>query len=185
MSNRFSNYNAQIPARLTTCLNDSGARYEILHEPSEPSTNNQRFPAPAGLVRTAVVRAGKQRVLLVFPSQYRVDLKRFARLIGMPVSLEVADDVKWLFPDCALGAIPPFGNLYGLSTYVDLSVARIEEMVFSAGTSTDSIRLAYLTYTEIVKPFFGLFSIRAPRGSAPDVGQRLAGGKALKRDLTR
>ena len=164
MSNRFSSYNPQIPTRLTTCLNDSGARYEILHEPSGPSTDNERLPA--GLVRTDVVRAGKQRVLIVLPSQYRVDLKRFARLIGMPVSLEVADDIKWLFPDCALGAIPPFGNLYGLPTYVDLSVARIEEIVFSAGTSTDSIRLAYLTYTEIVKPFFGLFSIRAKEGSA-------------------
>ena len=178
MSNRFSSYNAQIPARLTTCLNDSGARYEILHEPSGPSIDNERLPAPAGLVRTAVVRAGKQRVLVVFPSQYRVDLKRFARLIGMPVSLEVTDDIKWLFPDCVLGAIPPFGNLYGLPTYVDLSVARIEEIVFSAGTSTDSIRLAYLTYTEIVKPFFGLFSVRAQRAQLSDVGRRLSGGKA-------
>jgi len=168
MSNRFSSYNPEIPARLVSCLNDSGARYEILHKPSGPSGSGQRLPAPAGLIGTAVVRAGKQRVLAVIPSQYNsVDLKRFAKLIGEPVRLEAADDFKWLFPDCALGAIPPFGNLYGLPTYVDRTVARNQEIVFSAGTITDSIRLAYVTYTEIVKPLFGRFSVRAHEGLAP------------------
>jgi len=160
MSNRFSTYNPEIPARLISCLNDSGARYEILHEPSGPSGYSQPLPAPAGLIGTAVVRAGKQRLLAVIPSPYSVDLKRFAKLIGEPVSLEAADDFKWLFPDCALSSIPPFGNLYGLPTYVDRSVARNQEIVFSAGTSTDSIRLAYVTYTEIVRPLFGRFSVR-------------------------
>jgi len=167
MSNRYSSYNPEIPARLISCLNDSGARYEILHEPSGPSSSGRRLPAPAGLIGTAVVRAGKQRVLAVIPSQYSVDLKRFAKLIGEPVNLEAADDFKWLFPDCTLGSIPPFGNLYGLPTYVDRSVARSQEIVFSAGTSTDSIRLAYVNYTEIVKPLFGRFSVRADEDLAP------------------
>lgn len=150
-----------IPARLISCLNNSGARYEILHDPSWSSDKSRRLPASPGLVGTAVVRAGKHHLLAVVPSQYRVDTKRFSKLIGEPVRLEAADDFKWLFPDCALGAIPPFGNLYGLSTYVDRSLARNEEIVFSAGTSTDSIRLAYVTYREIVKPLFGRFSVRA------------------------
>jgi Ala-tRNA(Pro) deacylase len=161
MSNRFSSYNPEIPARLISCLNNSGARYEILHEPSGFSDYGQRLAASAGLIETAVVRAGKHRVLAVIPSRHNVDLKQFARLIGKPVRLEAADDFKWLFPDCALGAIPPFGNLYGLPTYVDRSVARNQEIVFSAGTSTDSIRLAYVTYTEMVKPLFGQFSVKA------------------------
>lgn len=167
MSNRFSSYNSEIPARLISCLNDSRIQYQILHEPSGFSDYGQRVATSAGLIEAAVVRAGKQRVLAVMPSQYSVDLKRFAKLIGEPVRLEAADDFKWLFPDCALGAIPPFGNLYGLPTYVDRTVARNQEIVFSAGTITDSIRLAYVTYTEIVKPLFGRFSVRADEGLAP------------------
>jgi prolyl-tRNA editing enzyme YbaK/EbsC (Cys-tRNA(Pro) deacylase) len=174
MTNRFSSFNPEIPARLISCLNDSGARYEILHEPSGPSGYSQRLPAPASLIVTAVVRTGKHRVLAVMPSQYSVDLKRFAKLIGEPVSLEAAHDFKWLFADCALGAIPPFGNLYGLPTYVDRCVARNQEIVFSAGTSTDSIRLAYVTYTEIVKPLFGRFSVRAHEDLAPGIGLGVA-----------
>src|SRR5260370_22797389 len=150
MSIRYSSYNPEIPARLISCLNDSGARYEILHEPSGPSGSGRRPAAPAGLIGTAVVRAGKQRVLAVIPSQYNVDLKRFARLIGEPVSLEAADDFKWLFPDWALVSIPPFGNLYGLPTYVDRSVARNQEIVVFAGTSADSIPVADDHYTGTV-----------------------------------
>ena len=160
MSNRFSSYSSAIPARLISCLNDSGARYEILHDPSGSPGNSQRLPTPAGLVGTAVVRAGKHRLLAVIPSQHTVDAKRFSKLIGEPVRLEAADDFKWLFPDCALGAIPPFGNLYGLPTYVDRSVGRNQQIIFSAGTSTDYIRLAYVTYTEIVRPLLGRFSVR-------------------------
>jgi Ala-tRNA(Pro) deacylase len=162
MSNRFSSYNPEIPTRLITCLNDSRARYQILHEPSGFSDYGGQVAASVGLIETAIVRAGNHRVLVVMPYRHNVDLKKFARLIGKSVRLEAADDFKWLFPDCVLGAIPPFGNLYGLPTYVDRSVAGNQEIVFSAGTSTDSIRLAYATYADIVKPLFGRFSLRTP-----------------------
>jgi Ala-tRNA(Pro) deacylase len=171
MSNRFSSYNPEIPARLISCLNDSRARYQILHEPSGFSDYEQLPAASIGHIETAVVRAGKQRVLAVIPSRHSVDLKKFARFIGEPVRLETADDFKWVFPDCALGAIPPFGNLYGLPTYVDRSVARNKEIVFSAGTSTDSIQLAYVAYTEIVKPLFGRFAVGFIRDHAASPGR--------------
>jgi Ala-tRNA(Pro) deacylase len=161
MSNRFSSY-PEIPARLITFLNDSRARYQILHEPSGLSDYDQQFAASVGLIEAAVVRAENHRVLAVLPFRHSLDLRKFARLIGKPIHLEAADDFKWLFPDCALGAIPPFGNLYGLPTYVDQSVARNQEIIFSAGTSTDSVRLAYVTYAEIVKPLFGRFSLKTP-----------------------
>src|SRR5258708_21106784 len=77
MSNRYSSYNPEIPARLISCLNDSGARYEILHEPSGPSGSGRRPAAPAGLIGTPAVRAGKQRVLAVLPPPYNVDLTNF------------------------------------------------------------------------------------------------------------
>jgi Ala-tRNA(Pro) deacylase len=147
----------QIPVRLISCLNDSAVRYEILHEPLDPPGAGRRSKAP-GFIETAVVRARKQRILTVTPAGHGVDLKRFARLIGEPVRLETEDEFKWLFPDCALGAIPPFGNLYGLTTWVDLSLAQTEHMVFFAGTLMDSIKLAYSAYEEIVQPNIGRFT---------------------------
>ena len=150
-------FSRQIPVRLISCLNDSAARYEILHVPLDPSGSGLRSAAP-GFIETAVIRTGRQRLLTVTPAGHGVDLKRFARLIGEPVRLETEDEFKWLFPDCTLGAIPPFGNLYGLTTWVDNSLTQTEHIVFFAGTLVDSIKLAYPVYEDIVQPNIGRFT---------------------------
>jgi Ala-tRNA(Pro) deacylase len=155
-------FTRQIPARLISCLNDSAVRYQILHEPLDPSGLGRQSAGP-GFIETAVVRAGKQRLLIVTPAGHSVDLKRFARLIGEPARLETEDEFKWLFPDCALGAVPPFGNLYGLTTWIDNSLAKTEQIVFLAGTLVDSIKLAYSAYEEIVKPNIGRFTDKERR----------------------
>jgi Ala-tRNA(Pro) deacylase len=152
-----SNFIRQIPVRLINYLNDSAVYYEILHEPSDPLASGRQSAVP-GLIETAVIRAGKQRLLTVTPAGHGVDLERFTRLIGEPARLETEDEFKWLFPDCALRAIPPFGNLYGLTTWVDNSLAKTEHVVFFAGTLRDSIRLAYSAYEEIVQPNLGRFT---------------------------
>ena len=157
-----SNFIKQIPVRLISCLNDSAVYYEILHEPLDPSDSRRRSAVPCS-IQTAVVRAGKQRVLTVTPAGHGVDLERFARLIGEPSRLETEDEFKWLFPDCALGAVPPFGNLYGLTTWVDNSLTQTEHIVFFAGTLTDSIRLAYSAYEEMVQPNVGRFTDKRRR----------------------
>jgi Ala-tRNA(Pro) deacylase len=158
MPNRFGpSFSRQIPERLISCLNEGAVRYEILHEPSAAAGPGRRSAIP-GLIETAVVRAGNQRFLAVTPTGYDVDLKRFAGLIREPVRLETEDEFKWLFPDCALGAIPPFGNLYGLTTWVDNSLLKTEHIVFFAGTLIDSIKLSYSAYEQIVQPNVGTFT---------------------------
>ena len=147
-------FSRQIPGRLISCLNDSAVRYEILHEPLDSSGSGRPLVA-TGLIETAIVRTGKERLLTVTPAGHSVDLKKFSRLIGGPARLETEDEFKWLFPDCALGAIPPFGNLYGLPTWLDNSLAQTEHIVFLAGTLVDSIKLAYPAYAAIVRPNVG------------------------------
>jgi hypothetical protein len=102
MSNRFSSYNPEIPARLISCLNNSGARYEILHEPSGFSDYGQRLAASAGLIETAVVRAGKHRVLAVIPSRHSAALERIddgtyglCELTGRPIPWKRLEAVPW------------------------------------------------------------------------------------------
>jgi Ala-tRNA(Pro) deacylase len=152
-----SSFARQIPLRLINCLNRDAVRYEILHHRLDSSDSPRRAAVP-GLIETAVVRAGNQRVLTVMPAGRIVDLKRFAKCIGESVRLETEDEFKWLFPDCALGAIPPFGNLYGLATWVDNSVAKTEHICFFAGTLNDSIKIAYSAYADIVRPNLAAFS---------------------------
>jgi Ala-tRNA(Pro) deacylase len=164
MSNRFRfDYNSQIPVRLISFLNASAVRYEILHQPFDLAPRAQQPPLVPVSIQSTVVRTGKQHLLAVFPAGHSVDLKKLARLISEPVRLETEDDFKWLFPDCALGAIPPFGNLYGLTTWIDSSLARTDHIVFFAGNLNDSIKLAYSEYVAIVEPRIGEFTGRGLR----------------------
>src|SRR6478736_522384 len=79
-------------------------------------------------------------------------LHKVEKAIGKSVSLGKEIDFKSLFPDSAIVALPPFGNLYGLPTYVDKHLAEQDYIVFEAGTHTDAIKMSYSDYEKIVKP---------------------------------
>jgi Ala-tRNA(Pro) deacylase len=150
----------EIPKRLLHCLNENNVRYEILHEPKESSI---RKPQSRYYTKVMIVRAGPQHVVAVLPTTSRIDLEGFAK-VGEPVRLESEEEFKWLFPDCAVGAVPPFGNLYGLPTFVDSDLSKNDYIVFAAGTDSDYIKISYSTYTRIVQPRVGSFSVKLDSG---------------------
>ena len=90
--------------------------------------------------------------MVVVPADHHIDLQKIEKEIGKPVSLGRENDFKSLFRDSAIGAMPPFGNLYGLPTYVDKHLAEQDYIVFEAGTHTDAIKMSYSDYEKIVKP---------------------------------
>jgi Ala-tRNA(Pro) deacylase len=57
-----------------------------------------------------------------------------------------------LFPECDVGAMPPFGNLYGMDVYSAEKLAEDEEIAFNAGSHTELIRLSYKDFEKLVKP---------------------------------
>ena len=150
----------EIPRRLIRCLNDSGVRYSIQHEPDSNRLVRESVDL-VGLVHSAVIRAGKQRLLAVVPNGCDIDLKKFGMLIGEPARFETEDEFKWLFPDCVLGAVPPFGNLYGLATWLESSLTETAEIAFLAGTSIDVIKLSYSAYAEVIRPRIGTFRTKS------------------------
>ena len=153
---------SDIPRRLIHCLNSHRVRYEIIHEP-EGSNHGSPIKAGATVVSASVVSASNQRVLFVLPINRQLDLKQVRCSLDYPVRLETEDEFKWLFPDCALGAVPPFGNLYGLPTYMDHSLAKCPDIVFAAGTTSDWIKLPGDNYIEIAKPILGQFLLTTNR----------------------
>jgi Ala-tRNA(Pro) deacylase len=146
----------EIPKRLIHYLNENKVRYEILHQPNASSI---RKPQSRYSTRVIIVRAGPQHLVVVLPTNSRIDLKEFAK-VGEPVRLETEEEFKWLFPDCALGVIPPFGNLYGLPTFVDKALSKNDYIIFAAGTDSDHIKISYPNYERIVQPRIGSFSVK-------------------------
>jgi Ala-tRNA(Pro) deacylase len=145
----------QIPKQLVDCLDENKVSYEVLHHPEAVSA--QRIAQAEHVkgryhAKVVIVKSGDEHLMTVLPADHHIDLKKVAEAIGKPVSLSNEEEFKSLFPDCAVGAMPPFGNLYGLPTYVDKSLAEQDYIVFEAGTHSDAIKISYRDYDKIVKP---------------------------------
>lgn len=105
------------------------------------------------VAKTVVLKAGKRHVLAVLPATHRVDLDKAAEALGEK-SVELADEVEFksLFPDCELGAVPPFGSQYGLPTLVSTRLTRDEEIVFESNTHDEAVRMRYADFEKLEKP---------------------------------
>src|SRR5438093_2968247 len=99
-----------------------------------------------------MIKSGDQHLMVVLAADHRIDLDKIKKATGQAAALDAEQEFKSLFPDCAIGAMPPFGNLYGVPTYVDKSLAEQDYIVFEAGTHTDTIKMGYRDYEKIVKP---------------------------------
>jgi Ala-tRNA(Pro) deacylase len=145
----------EIPKQLIDCLNQNNVEYEVLHH-SEAVTA-QRIAQAEHIkgrhqAKVVMVKSGDQHLMVVLPADYHIDLEKIERAIGKPVALGRENDFKSLFPDSLVGAMPPFGNLYGVPTYLDKHLAEQDYIVFEAGTHTDAIKMSYSDYEKIVKP---------------------------------
>ena len=105
------------------------------------------------MAKTVIVKIGNQLVMVVLPASARLDLEALRQLAGNK-EVRLASELEFTgaFPDCDVGAMPPFGNLYGVAVYVDSSLALDEEIAFNAGTHQDSIHMKYADFARLVKP---------------------------------
>ena len=105
------------------------------------------------LAKTVIVELDGKMAMAVLPANRKIVLQDLREVTGShEVKFASEEQFKQRFPDCETGAMPPFGNLYGLPTYVDKRLAEEDYIVFEAGTHTDAIKLSYCDYEKIVKP---------------------------------
>jgi len=145
----------EIPKQLIDCLDGNKVSYEVLLHPE--AVTAQRIAQAEHVkgrhhAKVVMVKSGDRHLMMVLPADHQIDLEKVEKAIGESVSLDTEQEFKSLFSDCAIGAMPPFGNLYGLPTYVDQSLAEQEYIVFEAGTHRDAIKMSYRDYEKIVKP---------------------------------
>jgi Ala-tRNA(Pro) deacylase len=109
--------------------------------------------------KVVVCFADEQPVLAVVPAHLIVDLDRLRMLAGARV-IRLADEAEFacFYPDCELGAMPPFGNQFFQCVFLDQSLVGEVEMVFNAGTHTDAIRMHYADFLDLSHPVVGAFA---------------------------
>jgi len=112
----------------------------------------------ARMVKVVVVKAGDKYALAVCPASHRVKLDLLSKVVGKTARLANEGQMEEIFGDTELGAEPPFGAMYGLETYVDRSLAENEQIVFQAGTHSDTIAVSYADFDRVAKPTAGDFA---------------------------
>lgn len=153
-----------VAARLKSFLDEKGIKYTLLtHSPAytaQESAATLHVPGKE-LAKSVVVKCDGKLALAVLPASYRVNAKLLAEAAGAKkVELAGENEFSTTFPDCELGAMPPFGNLYGLPVYVDEVLAQDEEIVFNAGTHRDAVRMRYQDFAQLVTPGMARFAER-------------------------
>ena len=105
------------------------------------------------LAKTVMVRIDGVLAMAVVPAAFHVDLDLLRAAAGaQTVEIATEQEFKDAFPDCETGAMPPFGNLYGMAVYADPSLGESEEITFNAGTHRELVRMAWADMVRLVKP---------------------------------
>jgi Ala-tRNA(Pro) deacylase len=111
------------------------------------------------VAKSVVLHADDRYVLAVLPATHKVDFAKARELLGARnVALASEEDFGRIFPDCELGALPPFGSQYGLVTLVDEPLTKDEQIVFEGNNHHEAIRMSFAEFRELEKPKVGAFS---------------------------
>ncbi len=142
--------------RLQNYLSEQGVRWELTAH-VEAYTAQEVAAAehvPGGQVAKVVIAdVDGQRAMLVLAAPARVDLMRLrAVLHAKTVRLAREEEFVRVFPDCEVGAMPPFGNLYQIPVYLDRGLSEQPRLIFNAGTHRETMTVAAADFLRLVEP---------------------------------
>ncbi|MBN1987219.1 MAG: YbaK/EbsC family protein [Prolixibacteraceae bacterium] len=109
--------------------------------------------------KTVMIKIDGKMAMAVLPASYQIDFNLLQEIFGTrKISLANEAEFKYFFPDCEVGAMPPFGNLYDLEVFVAEKLAEDEMIAFNAGTHTEMIKMKYKDFERLVQPRILKFS---------------------------
>ena len=112
------------------------------------------------LAKSIVIKFDDKPALAVLPASHHIDFSKLAQVLGTDKIEMVSErEFEGYFPNCELGAMPPFGNLFDLPVFVSRDLRDDEEIVFNAGTHINAIRKPYTDFERLVQPVVCEFSI--------------------------
>ena len=142
--------------RLKEFLDSHNVKYVTLsHSPAYTAQEIAALMHIPGkeLVKTVMVKIDGKVAMAVLPASYRVDFDLLKQAAGAKrVDLAGEQEFTDMFPECEVGAMPPFGNLYGMEVYAAEVLAEDEEIAFNAGSHNELIRLPYKDFERLVQP---------------------------------
>lgn len=153
-----------IADRVRQLLEETGTAYETLPHREALTAQEVAEASHVSGQRVAKVLVAKEHggryLMVVLPAPCRIDLPALrdaARTRQLALAGEA--ELSTLFPDCDVGAMPPFGALYNLPVYVDACFPRAGEFFFQAGNHREVVRIRYEDFERLTRPVVGEFCL--------------------------
>ncbi|MCJ7555270.1 MAG: YbaK/EbsC family protein [Ignavibacteriaceae bacterium] len=151
--------------RLTDYLDQNNIKYTTLKH--SLAYTAQEIAAVAhvpgkNLAKTVIVNVKGKLAMAVLPASNKIDFDQLKEALGTD-AIRISHEKEFLnlFPDCEVGAMPPFGNLYGMEVYVAQSLSEDKEIAFNSCTHSELIQMKYKDFKKLVKPKVIKFSFQS------------------------
>ena len=150
--------------RLENYLRENQVPFEEQHRPravtAQEVAASEHVPGRM-LAKTVMVLADGEMVMLALPAPYQVDLEKAGAALAVDEArLAEEEEFEDTFSDCEVGAMPPFGNLYGVPVYVEKTLAEDETIVLRSGTHTETMSVSYSDFERLMEPTVAQFALR-------------------------
>ena len=152
-----------ISHKVRTLLDASKVRYTVAKHPvaytAQEIAAAQHVPGRQ-LAKSVLVKTDRGPALAVLPAVHLIDLKKLKTVLrAKQLSIAKEADIRQQFPDIEVGAMSPFGNLYGVPVVVDRGLSEAEQIVFNGGTHTETIKMRYHDFATLVSPKLASFGL--------------------------
>lgn len=150
--------------KLKKILDEKGIKYEVIKHgeafTAQEIAATTHTPGKE-MVKVVILNGDEKYFMVVLPASYRIDNEKLKKTLQVKnLRLSTEEEFGKLFPDCEVGAMPPFGNLYNIDVYVDRVLTEDETIVFLTGNHRESIKMKYKDLARIVKPNVADFAIK-------------------------
>ena len=142
--------------RLRTFLDSNHAEFTLSAHPkaftAREVAHAEHLPARE-VAKTVVLFGDAEYHMIVIPANKLVDFQEMRPVLGLlQARLATEDELSRIFPDCELGAMPPFGGLYGIQVYLDASLASEPVIAFNAGSHREVIHMSMAEFRRLSQP---------------------------------
>jgi Ala-tRNA(Pro) deacylase len=145
-----------ISTKLQELLDNSGIIYEHRVHPTAytaSGTAETIHISPKEMAKTVIVNADGVLRMAVLPANQMLDLKHLKYILrAQNIRLATEAEFQDVFPNCEVGAMPPFGNDYGVPVLCDTLLQYNDFIEFNAGTHNDTIRMAFSDFKRLARP---------------------------------
>ncbi len=142
--------------KLKEALDEAKVSYEVYHHSlayTAQEVATAQHLSGKEMAKVVILKLDGNLVMGVIAASQKINLTTVRASLGAKeVRLATEDEFSGRFPECEIGAMPPFGNLFGLPVFVDPALEKDEYIYFNAGNHLQTVRLKYKDFERLVKP---------------------------------